>query len=123
MHAIKNKVHLWGYLVNDPDLRLLENGVKKVLLTLATNELATNYLGEDLSETQWHQLVGWEDVAEQAMLHLKRGTEVAVNGKLQSRNFTDNFGLRRFVTEVVIKDIKIIVANKVIKFSDKRKLV
>ena len=122
MYVIKNKVQLWGYLVDDPEIRQLENGVKKVLITLATNEIATNYSGEDVTETQWHQLVGWEDVAALSVEHLKKGSVVAVNGKLQSRNFTDNYGLRRFVTEVVIKDIKLIVDDTVIKIKDKRKL-
>ena len=112
MYALKNKVQLIGNLGNNPEIRTIENGKKMARFSVATNETYRSAKGEKVTETQWHNLVAWGKVAEIAEQFLSKGCEVAIEGKLVSRNYTDKDGVKRYVTEVQV--------NEVLMLGDKR---
>ena len=76
-------------------------------MSIATNESYKNAKGELVKETQWHNLIAWGKTAEIIEKYLKKGSEVAVEGKLIKRNYTDKEGLKRYVTEIHINDFLI----------------
>lgn len=113
MYALRNKVQLIGNLGNNPEIRTLEDGKKMARFSVATNENYRNTNGEKITETQWHNLVAWGKVAEIAEKLLQKGSEVAIEGKLVSRNYTDKEGIKKYVTEIQV--------NEVLVFGDKSK--
>ena len=105
MYALKNKVQLIGHLGNVPEVRTTESGKKLVKFSVATNEIYRNANGEKVKETQWHNLIAWGKVAEIAEKYLLKGTEVAIEGKLINRNYTDKEGNKKYVTEVQVNEL------------------
>ena len=105
MYALKNKVQLIGHLGNKPDVRTLDKGKKLARFSVATNESYKNANGEKVTETQWHNLVAWGTTADIAEKYLTKGSEVAIDGKLVSRSYTDKEGNKKYVTEVQINEI------------------
>jgi single-strand DNA-binding protein len=63
-------------------------------------------------ETQWHNLIAWGNQAKIAEKYLKKGNEIAIEGKLTSRNYTDKDGVKRYVTEIVVTEILMIGSKK-----------
>ena len=112
MSTLKNSVRLVGHLGVDPEVKNLENNRKMVKLNLATNESYKNNKGETVTETNWHSIVIWGMQAKFAEEMLKKGDEVAIEGKLASRNYVDKDGNKRYITEVV--------ANEFLKMNSKR---
>lgn len=108
MNAIKNKVQLIGNLGNNPDIRILEGGKKMARISLATSETYNNTKGERVTETYWHNVVAWGKTAEIAEKILAKGTEVAVEGKLVNRSYTDKEGVKKYITEVVASELLVI---------------
>lgn len=100
MYALKNKVQLIGNLGAAPEVKTMESGKKMVRFSIATSETYKNSKGERVKETQWHNVVAWGQVAEIANKYLTKGKEVAIEGKLISRNYTDKAGAKKYVTEV-----------------------
>jgi single-strand DNA-binding protein len=105
MYALKNKVQLIGNLGNAPEVRNTESGKKLVRFSVATNESYRNKDGEKITETQWHNLIAWGKVADIAEKFLVKGTEIAIEGKLMSRNYTDKEGNKKYVTEIQVNEI------------------
>ncbi|RYZ00405.1 MAG: single-stranded DNA-binding protein [Chitinophagaceae bacterium] len=108
MYALRNKVQLIGKLGRDPEIRLIEGGKKKASFSMATNESYRNAKGERVTETQWHNVVAWGKVAELAERFLVKGKEVAVEGKLVNRTYTDKQGQKKYFTEVVISEMMLL---------------
>jgi single-strand DNA-binding protein len=105
MYALKNKVQLIGNLGNTPDVRTTDAGKKWVRFSIATNEVYKNTKGEKVTETQWHNIVAWGKVAEIAEKFLQKGSEVAVEGKLMSRSYTDKDGVKKYFTEIQVNEL------------------
>lgn len=105
MYALKNKVQLIGNLGNNPEIRTLESGKKMARFSMATSETYRSTKGEKITETQWHNVVAWGKVADIAEQFLVKGSEVAVEGKLINRNYTDKEGNKRYVTEVQVNEV------------------
>jgi single-strand DNA-binding protein len=105
MYALKNKVQLIGNLGNAPEVRNTESGKKLVRFSVATNEKYRNAKGEQVTETQWHNLIAWGAVAEIVEKYLGKGSEVAVEGKLINRNYTDKEGNKKYITEIQVNEI------------------
>ena len=101
MQNLKNKVHLIGNLGMDPEVKKLENGNSLAKFSLATSDSYKNKDGEKVEETQWHNLVAWGPKAEFAEKYLKKGSQVYVEGKLQTRSWEDKDGNTRYTTEIV----------------------
>ncbi|WP_428378116.1 single-stranded DNA-binding protein [Lichenicoccus sp.] len=99
-----NKVILIGNLGKDPEVRNAQNGTKIVTFTLATSETWNDKAsGERKEKTEWHRVVVFnERIADVAERFLKKGRKVFVEGSLQTRKWTDQSGVEKFTTEVVI---------------------
>lgn len=95
-----NRVILVGNLGKDPDARNLENGTKVVKFTMATNERYTARNGEKMTKTEWHNIVMWRTLAENAERLLKKGSLIYLEGKLRSNSYTDKEGNTKYNTEV-----------------------
>lgn len=105
MNNLRNKVQLIGNLGNNPEVINLESGKKLVKFSLATNEVYKNADGEQIKETQWHNLVAWGKTAEIVEKYLTKGNEVAIEGKLINRNYEDKEGKKHYVSEVVVNEL------------------
>ena len=105
MNNLKNKVQLIGNVGQLPEVKTLENGKKVANLNLATNETYINAKGEKITNTQWHMLVAWGKSAEIIENYVKKGDEVAIEGKLQYETYDDKEGNKRYLTKININDI------------------
>ena len=97
-----------GNLGNKPDVRTTEAGKKWARFSLATNETYRNAKGEKVTETQWHNLTAWGKVAELAEKYLQKGSEVAIEGKLMNRSYTDKQGNKKYITEILVNELLVI---------------
>ncbi len=100
-----NKVILVGNVGRDPELRHTANGQPVANFRLATNESWTNKSGEREERTEWHTIVAWGKLAEQAHDYLSKGRQVYVEGKLQTREWEDKEGQKRRTTEVIAQQL------------------
>lgn len=105
MNNLRNKVQLIGHLGNNPEIKSLDGGRKVAKFSLATNESYKNQQGEKVEDTQWHNLVAWGKTADFCEQFLSKGIEVAVEGKLTHRDYTDNQGIKRFITEIQVNEL------------------
>lgn len=105
MYALKNKVQLIGNLGGNPEIRTLDSGKKMARFSVATSETYRNTKGEKVTDTQWHSLVAWGKVAEIAEKYLSKGSEVAIEGKLVTRSWTDKEGAKKYTTEVQVAEV------------------
>jgi single-strand DNA-binding protein len=111
MYALKNKVQLIGNLGNAPEVKTFESGKKVANFRMATTELYRNAKGEKVKETQWHNLVMWGKLAEIAEKYLTVGKEVAVEGKLVNRQYTDKDGNKKYFTEIQVNELLMLGSN------------
>lgn len=105
MNTLRNNVRLIGNLGEEPKVRKLENGRIVANFSVATNEIYKNNQGEKVSETTWHRLVAWGKPAEVAEKYLKKGSEVAIDGRLANRSYEDKSGEKQYITEIVVNNI------------------
>lgn len=105
MYALKNKVQLIGNLGVAPEVKTVSGGKKMARFSMATNETYRNAKGEKVTETQWHNIVAWGKVAELAEKYLDKGSEVVIEGKLITRNYTDKDGVKKYITEVQLNEL------------------
>lgn len=103
-----NKIILLGNLGKDPIVRKLENGRSVAQFTLATNEKYKDKAGVLQTKTEWHNVVTWTPLAEIAEKYLKKGNQVYIEGKIESREYTDKEGVVRRITEVVARELNLI---------------
>jgi len=104
MNSLRNSVRLVGNLGMDPEIKSFDNNKKLARLSLATSESYKNDKGEKVTETQWHNLVLWNNLANFAEEDLKKGDQVAIEGKLTNRNYIDKDGNKRYMCEVVVNE-------------------
>ncbi|MCX2838268.1 single-stranded DNA-binding protein [Salinimicrobium sp. MT39] len=105
MSTIKNHVQLIGNVGQEPIITNLESGKKVARFSLATNEYYKNDNGEKVQNTEWHTVVAWGKTAEIIEKYAGKGKEIGVSGKLKSRSYEDNDGIKRYVTEVEANEI------------------
>ena len=104
-----NKVILIGNLGGDPELRHTVSNIPVVNFTVATNESWINKDGIREERTEWHRVVAWRRLAEICHEYLRKGTQVYIEGKLQTRNWEDQqSGQKRFMTEIVADEMVIL---------------
>ena len=103
-----NKVILIGNLGNDPDLRYTPSGVAVANFSIATSERWNDKDGKPQERTEWHRIVAWRKLAEIAGEYLKKGKQVYVEGKLQTRSWEDKEGAKRYTTEIVADNIQML---------------
>ncbi|MBN8640731.1 MAG: single-stranded DNA-binding protein [Flavobacteriales bacterium] len=105
---MRNKVQLIGNVGQDPEIKNLEGGKKVANLTIATNEVYYKENGEKVEQTEWHRVTAWGKPAEIIEKYVTKGKEVAIEGKLTHRSYDDKNGEKRYVTEVIVKEIVLI---------------
>jgi single-strand DNA-binding protein len=96
-----NKVILVGNLGRDPELKHLEGNIARVNFSLATSETYKDKTGNRIDQTEWHNIVFWRSLAESADKLLKKGTQIYLEGKLQTRQWLDKEGNKRNITEII----------------------
>jgi len=97
--ASVNKVILIGRLGKDPDIKTFETGLKKASFPLATSEYRKDKDGNRTEITEWHNIICWRNLAENAAQYLIKGKLIYVEGRIRTRSWDDN-GVKRFVTEI-----------------------
>lgn len=100
-----NKVILIGNLGADPELRSTSSGTAVCELRVATNESWRDKQGTMQQRTEWHRVVVWGRQAESVSKYLSKGRSVYVEGRLQTREWTDREGQRRFTTEIIASNV------------------
>ena len=104
MNTLKNSVRLVGNLGMDPEVKSFDNNKKLARLSLATSESYKNDRGEKVTETQWHNLTLWGNLAKFAEDDLKKGDTIAIEGRLKNSNYVDKDGNKRYFCEVVVNE-------------------
>ena len=112
MNNLKNKVQLIGNLGMNPEIKNLDSGKKLAKFSIATNESYRNAKGDKIEDTQWHNLIAWGKTAEIIEQYVKKGNEIAIEGKLINRNYDDKDGNKRYVTEVLVNEILMLGGKK-----------
>lgn len=106
-----NRVLLIGNLTRDPELRYTPAGMAVASFGLATNRVWVTKQGEKKEDAQFHRIVAWNKLAELCSQLLSKGRRIYVEGRIQYREITDQTGVRKQVSEIVIDDM-IILDNK-----------
>lgn len=100
-----NNAMLIGNLTRDPELRKTQSGQSVTTFSIATNRSFTNKAGEKKEEADYHNIVAWGKLAELCEQYLKKGCKVYVDGRMQTREWTDQAGIKRFRTEIISDNI------------------
>jgi len=110
-----NKVMLIGNVGSDPEVRYLENNpqnpgnnAKVATIRLATTERYRDRNGEQRENTEWHTVVLWRNNADVAEKYVHKGSQIYIEGKLRTRQWTDQTGNKRYTTEVVADTLQLL---------------
>ena len=103
-----NKVMLIGNVGGEPSVRYLEGNAKVASFTLATTERFKDRNGETRDNTEWHNIVAWRATADVVEKFVHKGTQLYVEGKLRTRNYTDQQGNKKYVTEIMADTIQLL---------------
>ena len=100
-----NKAILVGHLGRDPEVRTLENGTKVARFSVATTEsYKDRNTGQRVDNTEWHNVTLWRGLAEVAENYLKKGAQVYIEGKIQTRSYEQE-GITKYSTEIVGREL------------------
>jgi single-strand DNA-binding protein len=105
MTQLRNKVTLIGHAGITPEIKSTPSGKKVAKFSLATNENYKNKAGEKSTDTQWHNLVLWGKQATIAEKFIQKGSEIAIEGKLNNRSYINKNGVKKFISEVIVSEI------------------
>jgi single-strand DNA-binding protein len=103
-----NKVMLIGRLGKDPEVRYINDNVAVANFSLATSEYYKDAQGQRIEKTEWHNIVVWRGLADVAGKYLKKGSQVFIEGKLQTRSYDGQNGDKKYITEVVANDFRML---------------
>ena len=107
-----NKVILVGNLGRDPEMKYTASGAAIANITVATSESWNDkQTGERVDKTEWHRVVAFQRLAEIMGEYLKKGSQVYIEGKLQTRKWQDQNGQDRYSTEVVASEMQMLGAR------------
>ncbi len=102
-----NKVILIGNLGKDPEVFNFDTGVKKVTFSLATTESYRNKDGQDVEQTEWHNIVVWRSLADIAEKFLRKGSQVYIEGRIRYRTY-EKEGMKKYITDIEADSINIL---------------
>jgi len=100
-----NKAILIGNLGTDVELRSTSGGQNVANFRIATNRVYTDRSGQRQEQTEWHNIVAWGRLAEICEQYLKKGDQVYIEGRIQTRSWEDQSGQQRWTTEVVAQEM------------------
>ncbi|MDR1552154.1 MAG: single-stranded DNA-binding protein [Prevotellaceae bacterium] len=103
-----NKAMIIGNAGKDPEIRHLDNGVSVVTLPVATTERYKDKNGETKEQTEWHNVVFWRQLAEFTEKYVRKGSQLFIEGRLRTRNWEDQSGNKKYVTEIVADNIRLL---------------
>ncbi len=103
-----NKVILVGRLGADPEVRYTSNGTAVASFRMATSESWTNKDGQREERTEWHRIVAWRKLAEICGEYLSKGKQVYIEGRLQTREWEDRDGVKRWTTEITAQNMQML---------------
>jgi len=107
--ASVNKVILVGHLGKDPETRYMTNGEAVANITVATSESWKDKTsGEKQEKTEWHRVTFYRRLAEIAGEYLKKGSQVYIEGRLETRKWQDKEGKDRYTTEIIANEMKML---------------
>ena len=98
--ASVNKVILVGNLGKDPEIKKFDSGIKNASFSLATTEKFKNKAGEQVNNTEWHNIVVWGALSDVAEKYLKKGSQIYLEGKIKTSSWDDKSGAKRYKTEI-----------------------
>lgn len=111
MKNLRNSVQLIGRLGNDPEFKKLTSGKALAKFSIATTDSYRNAEGEKVEDTQWHNIIAWGRQAEIAGEYLKKGQEIALEGKLIHRSYETPAGEKRYFSEINLNEL-LMIGNK-----------
>lgn len=100
-----NKVMLLGNLAAEPEYKVLNSNTAVATVSMATNETYKDAQGNTQDKTEWHKLVFWSKLADVVHQYLHKGSQVYVEGKLRTRDYTDQNGQKKYVTEIQVTEL------------------
>ena len=103
-----NKVILIGNLGADPEIRYTQSGTAVATLRLATTERFKGKDGQMQDQTEWHRVIAWSRLAEICGEYLHKGSKVYIEGRLQTRKWTDQNGNEKYTTEIIAREMKML---------------
>jgi single-strand DNA-binding protein len=103
-----NKIMLIGNLGRDPEMSYTASGTAVTKFSLAVNRNVKSPTGERQTETEWFNIVAWNQLAETCNTYLKKGHKLFVEGRLSQRKYTDKSGVERTAIDVVISDMEML---------------
>ncbi|MFH2143091.1 MAG: single-stranded DNA-binding protein [Bacteroidota bacterium] len=103
-----NKVILVGNVGKDPEVKYLDGGVGVAKFSLATTERYKNKNGEQVSTTEWHNIVVWRGLSKVVEDYVKKGTLLYIEGKITNRSWDDKDGNKRYITEIVADNLQLL---------------
>ena len=106
-----NRVILLGNLGKDPEIKYLEGNIAVVNFSLATTESYKDKAGNKTEQTEWHNIVIWRNLAENAHKLLKKGMQIYLEGKIHTKQWTDRTGNKKNITEIYCDNF-ILINNK-----------
>lgn len=111
MKSLRNSVQLIGNLGKDPEVKVFDKS-QKAAFSLATTDSYRNAKGETVKDTQWHNVIIWGKLADVAGKYLKKGSQVAVEGKLIHRVYETDKGEKKYITEINVNDLVMLDGKK-----------
>lgn len=106
--ASVNRVILIGNLGKDPETRHMQNGDAVTNITLATTDTWKDKNGEKQEKTEWHRITFYRKLAEIVAEYCKKGNPIYVEGRLETRKWTDKEGIERYSTDIIAHDMKML---------------
>lgn len=103
-----NKVILLGNLGKDPEIKYLDGNIARVSFSLATTDFYKDKAGNRIEQTEWHNVVMWRSLAENAEKLLKKGMQIYLEGRLQTRQWQDKDGFKKNTTEVIAETFQLL---------------
>jgi len=112
MNNLRNNVQLIGNVGLAPEIITLESGKKLAKFNLATKEFYSTSTGQKATDTQWHRVIAWGKNAENIEKYVKRGQKITLEGKLVTRTYETEEGIKRTKTEIHIQKFLMLMKSK-----------
>jgi single-strand DNA-binding protein len=103
-----NKIMLIGNLGRDPEMSYTPNGVAVTKFSIAVSRFTKSPTGERQEETEWFNIVAWRQLAETCNTYLRKGNKVFIEGRIQTRKYTDRNGVERTAVDVIANDMEML---------------